>query len=184
MSPVPVREALRTLASQGLVVPVRNRGYRVSAVSEDDLDDTYRLRTIVDPLAVELATPRLTEDDFRTLEDAIEGLLRSYRADDWEQHEIHHRRFHFGIYGACGSRWLLRIIEMLWENSLRYQRLSTRGRGSYEQRAEEHAEILRACRARDAGKAAELMRAHLSLTARTVHDLVEPRGPSLDGNLD
>src|SRR5690242_4657103 len=49
MSMVPVREALRSLASEGLVYAVPQRGYRVSELSLDDLEDTYRLRVELDP---------------------------------------------------------------------------------------------------------------------------------------
>src|SRR5687768_7127360 len=63
MSPIPVREALRALASEGLLVAVPQRGYRVRATSTADLEETYRLRLLLDPLATRLAVPNLSPSD-------------------------------------------------------------------------------------------------------------------------
>lgn len=171
VSPVPVREALRSLASEGLVVALPQRGYRVSPATDEDLDDTYRLRCILDPLAVEMAVPRLDSDRFADIDDAFDGLVAAYATDDWAAHALHHRRFHFGIYDACGSPWLLRSLNMLWDNSSRYQRLSTLRRGTLTQRTEEHRRIRSACRSGEADLASGLVREHLELTKRSVHDL-------------
>jgi DNA-binding GntR family transcriptional regulator len=168
VSPGPVREALRALAAEGLVVPLSQRGYRVTAVSIEDLHDTYRLRRTLDPLAVSLAVPRLTRERLDEMSDAFEKLSIAFKNNDWTNLSLHHRRFHFGIYDACGSPWLIRILAMLWDNSARYQRLSAYARGSHTQRSEEHRQILAACRDGDADRAAALMREHLARTERAV----------------
>ncbi|MHB1536115.1 MAG: FCD domain-containing protein, partial [Acidimicrobiales bacterium] len=69
--------------------------------------------------------------------------------------------------------WLLRFLDILWKNSTRYQRLSTRRRGTLGERAKEHRRILDACAARDSEGAARLVREHLELTRRSVHDLFD-----------
>jgi len=168
VSPGPVREALRALASEGLVVPLSQRGYRVTEVSIEDLNDTYRLRQILDPLAVSLAVPHLTRPQIDEISDAFEKLASAFENNDWAGISHHHRRFHFGIYNACGSPWLIRILAMLWDNSARYQRISAYGRGSHEERKDEHRQILLACSAGDAERASLLMRDHLARTERAV----------------
>lgn len=172
MSPIPVREALRMLASEGLVIPVPQRGYRVTAITVDDLDDTYRLRLMLDPLAVRLAADRLDDDGRAHLRACFDRLVESYRQDDWSKHRLPHRNFHFAIYSRCGSPWLLRFVTMLWENSDRYQRLSTAGRGNPAQRLGEHRGIMEAVLAGDAGLGAQRMEEHLRLTYRTVRNLL------------
>lgn len=168
MSMVPVREALRSLASEGLVIAVPQRGYRVSPISADDLADLYRVRLVLDPMATELAVPRLTDADRAELESAMAALEQAYARGDRDAHRIAHRRFHFAIYSACGSAWLLRFLELMWDASYRYQRLSARRRGSLADRAAEHRRILAACLAGDAPGAAALMREHLALTLTAV----------------
>lgn len=174
MSAIPVREALRTLASQGLVVPLPRRGYRAADLTADDVEDTYRMRVLLDPMAVQLAVPNLGPAELAELERAFEALVSSYRGTDAMLVRRRHRAFHWGIYQHCGSRWLLRCLEILWENSERYQQASVPKRGTVEQRAAEHREILAACAAKDADGAAESMRHHLLTTRDTMRTLLTP----------
>lgn len=172
MSPVPIREALRELTAEGLVIALSQRGYRVRQIGEADLDDTYRLRCVLDPMAIELAVPKMTFDDFARAERALTALTATYQTDDWTAHGIHHREFHFALYEPCDSPWLLHTMNMLWENSVRYQILSTHRRGSIEDRAREHRLIFDACVARDAELAREMIRRHLTHTWETVRSLL------------
>jgi DNA-binding GntR family transcriptional regulator len=173
MSMVPVREALRSLAAEGLVCAVPQRGYRVSELSLGDLDDTYRLRLVLDPMAAELAVPNMTERELRVVRTAFDGLVAAYAAGDHVGHARFHRDFHFAIYEPCASPWLLRFLNQLWENSIRYQRLSHRRRGSLQDRAEEHRRILDAVEASDAAGAAQRVREHLELTRRSAATFAE-----------
>jgi DNA-binding GntR family transcriptional regulator len=162
ISPIPLREALRTLASEGLVQPLAHRGYSVSPVTIEDLEETYRIRAELEPLAVRLAVPNLTKDDIKLLAAELDLLGAAFRNGHWPDHRIHHRAYHFGIYEKCGSSWLIRFTDMLWTNSERYQRMTTRIEGELTERGKEHRRILAACRAGDPDKAAVAMRDHLS----------------------
>jgi GntR family transcriptional regulator, carbon starvation induced regulator len=173
MSPIPVREALSSLAAEGLIDFLPRRGYRVGRLTVADLDDTLRLRYILDPLAVELAVPNLTEAKLDAVAAALDAYARTLRDGDWKAHRFYHRQFHFGIYDSCGSPWLLRFLNMLWENSVRYQRLSVAFGGTIEQQIGEHARILAACRAGDAALAKRLTLEHIQITRRAIKTLVE-----------
>lgn len=164
MSLIPLREALRSLASQGLVDALSRRGYRVSSVSKKDLDDTYQMRLVLDALAVRLAVPRFTAEASREVDVALADLSAAIRSEDTSDYRVAHRRFHFSIFEQCDSRWLLRFIEVLWENSRRYQQLSAGPRGTPEQRIQEHQAIARACQSGDAQRAEELTLRHLKRT--------------------
>jgi DNA-binding GntR family transcriptional regulator len=164
MSPIPVREALRTLATQGLVVALPHRGYRVPEVSLSDLKDIYRLRLVLDPMAVELAVPNLTAENLDQARSALAALEAGLRAEAWDRVRLANHRFHFAIYDAADAPWLLKMISMLWENSERYQRIASPGRGTPRQRIDEHRRILRAVAARDSTKAAKLTYEHLNRT--------------------
>ncbi|MDO8211700.1 GntR family transcriptional regulator [Conexibacter sp. CPCC 206217] len=168
ISAIPVREALRTLATEGLVTPLPHRGYTVAPVTIEDLEETYRIRLVLEPLAVQLAVPRLTRADLRFLGEELDLLGRAFRDGHWPDHRTHHRAFHFGIYEKCNSGWLIRFTDMLWVNSERYQRMTTQIQGQLTKRAREHRRILAACRAGDADKAAELMNDHLSSSLDTL----------------
>ena len=80
---------------------------------------------------------------------ALARHVDGYRRDDAPAAWAAHTEFHFALYRAAGSRWLLRLITPLWESSERY-RLASLPRGrSLDERRREHERILEACITRD-----------------------------------
>ena len=156
------------LAAVGLVGFEPQRGYTVDAASLEDCLDTYRLRLLLDPLATELSVPNLGAEDLARAEAALEDLVVALQTGNQVQLRRPHREFHFAIYGKCDSEWLLRILEMLWENSERYQKISAEPRGTPDERAREHQAILAAAVAGDGPSAAQAVLEHLSRTQAAV----------------
>lgn len=173
MSSIPVREALRSLAALGLVDASARRGFRVRAADSTDFADTYDLRLMLDPHAVRLAVPKLNQAALDRIKSALAAFERTLMAGDMHAYYADHRAFHFAIYEHCGSRWLLEIISMLWENSQRYQRLSTGPRGTVEERVAEHRAIAEACEDGDAERAGQLMWEHLERTRAVVSKILD-----------
>jgi DNA-binding GntR family transcriptional regulator len=160
-SSMPVREALRKLAALGLVDLVPHRGARVCELSVEDLEDTYRARLALEPLVVASAAESFTEDQARAAEDALTRHEAHLAAGENDAARRAHTEFHFLLYQAAGSRWLLRAIEPGWQNSERY-RFSRVHADAYNDRShQEHVELLHACRAQDPARAQEAMRVHL-----------------------
>lgn len=170
ISAIPVREALRTLASRGLVEAIPQRGFRVRPADRQDFQETYQLRLLLDPFAAKIAVPRMDAASLAEMESAFETLAETIRTDDVDSYDADHRAFHFSIYNQSGSRWLTDIQLMLFENSQRYQRLSTGIRGSAEQRIDEHRAIADACRLGDAEGVAALVYQHLEHTRSVVYE--------------
>lgn len=181
ISPIPLREALRTLATEGLVTPLAHRGYSVAPVTIADLEETYRLRLLLEPLAVRLAVPGLTKVDLRALGESLDRLGRAFKEGHWPDHRTHHRAFHFGIYERCNSEWLVRFTDMLWSNSERYQRMTAQIKGQLTQRAKEHRAILAACRAGDADRAGDLMHDHLAASLVSLKEYLVLHSRITDG---
>ncbi|HZU15259.1 MAG TPA: GntR family transcriptional regulator [Candidatus Dormibacteraeota bacterium] len=168
MSSIPVREALRSLASAGLVEAAPRRGFRVRPADREDLLETYELRMLLDPYAASLAVPRMDGVAVAHMNQALQQLEQTLRSGDMQVYDRDHRAFHFSIYEHCGSTWLLRFMGMLWENSQRYQRMSAAFRGTTADRVAEHRAIAEACEAGDARETARLVRRHLSRTREIV----------------
>jgi DNA-binding GntR family transcriptional regulator len=180
MSPIPLREALRMLASEGLMVQQPHRGYVVASASVADLQETYRLRLVLEPLAVSLAVPHLTDEDIAELGESVAAMTAAFGAGDWAAYRQHHRMFHFTIYNRSGSKWVVRFSEMLWLNAQRYQRMMMEMKGEFRRRNQEHKALLQACRARNAEEAAELMRNHLERALEAVETFLT-KNPELVG---
>jgi DNA-binding GntR family transcriptional regulator len=168
MSISPVREAVRQLESLGLAVHVPHRGARVSELAIDDLRDTYEVRLALETLAVRRAAERFTEGDGATSTEHLERWAEAHRGGDSVEARREHAAFHFSLYEASGSEWLVRLIRPAWENSERYRALSLPKRGTLPRRRQEHEAILDACVRHDPDEAERQLRGHLALTANLV----------------
>jgi DNA-binding GntR family transcriptional regulator len=186
MSPMTIREALRKLHGVGLVENVPHRGAAVTELSLGDLRSLYEARLALEPLAISCAAERRTEDDLGRIRDAYAALEASGRQDPGSGWSAH-REFHFAIYAAAHSEWLIRLITPVWESSGRY-RGATQVRWSLVRRAHEHQAMLEAITAGDAPAAADLLHDHLAVTANEVaaemgegplFELLQPPAPAL-----
>ena len=167
MSISPVREAVRRLESLGLAVHVPHRGARVSELALDDLRDTYEVRLVLEPLAVRKAAARFTDRDAETARRHLTEYGLARERGELLQARTVHTAFHFTLYAAAGSEWLLRLIRPAWENCERYRAISLQSSGI---RAveREHERILDACIRRQPDRAAAELTRHLSATANLV----------------
>jgi DNA-binding GntR family transcriptional regulator len=166
MSPMPVREALRQLDSAGLVENVPHRGARVTELSLADLHEIYEARLALEPLAVSRAAQRFTGEHAAIATERL-AALAALPDDNSPETWAAHTAFHFALYDAADSVWLLRLIRPLWETSQRY-RLAVRVARKLETRRSEHDTILQACVDHDAERAAASLHEHLITTANVV----------------
>jgi DNA-binding GntR family transcriptional regulator len=164
MSMMPIREALRRLESTGLVDLVPHRGAVVRPVSLDDLVDTYRTRVLLEGTLCRRAALHFDASDEERAFEALEAQRRALNKGNPQEARVHHKAFHYAIYAAAGSDWLLRSTEQTWHNSERYRIQSEADDGLLTIRRREHERILAACVAHDPGEAAEALRAHLVST--------------------
>ncbi len=182
MSPMPIREALRRLDAAGLVEHIPHKGARVTELSMPDLREVYEMRLALEPLAVEHAAERFTGQDARGARESLDRHVRAYRRGDLRQAWAAHTDFHFALYRAAGSRWLVRLITPLWESSERYRLAWLPIQRNLDERLGEHERILAACSARDGERAAVELHDHLAITANLVakqmggQELFELRG--------
>jgi DNA-binding GntR family transcriptional regulator len=168
MSISPVREAVRRLEALGLAVHVPHRGAWVSELAIEDLHDTYEVRLSLETLAVRRAATRFTEADGDDARAFLEQYAAAHRRGDAREARRAHTDFHFTLYGAAGSDWLVRVIRPAWENAERYRAASLSRRGPLRQREREHERILEACARGDSEAAAAELYRHLALTANLV----------------
>jgi DNA-binding GntR family transcriptional regulator len=168
MSPMPVREAIRRLDALGLVEQVPHRGARVSDVSVDDLREVYQARFAVEALAVKLAVERWADTTAERAAASLSRTVQAERENDFAGSWAADYDFHFALYGAAGSPWLVRLITPLWETSERYRRLAQSPSRDFSERYTEHMSILDACILRDPDLAAKRLCDHLSRSANLV----------------
>jgi DNA-binding GntR family transcriptional regulator len=155
VSATPIREALRRLEAEGLVVGDTHRGATVAKPDEGARADNYRIRAALEPLAAEMATERIDADALAELEEINSGIRGIPEGDP--AYREHNARFHFAIYQASGSPVLVSLIRMLWQ-SMPEQPAPAR---SHRASADQHDGILAALRGRDRERAGVLTREHI-----------------------
>lgn len=193
-SSMPVREALRKLDSLGLVEVFPHRGARVAALTMEDLVDSYRARRGIETALVELAAQHFTAENGAVASGALRRHEAVLAAGDMAEARQAHTDFHFRIYQASGSRWLLRSLDPVWQNCERYRFASPDDERARALSHSEHAEILAACAANDSARAQVAVQTHLdgalerirramkvsgeSHLSGDVHGMTGPAGPS------
>ena len=173
VSRVPLREALKTLESEGQVVYHPHRGYFVAELSVADLLEVYRLRTILEAEAIRHAVPTLSDDDVSAIADLQDQVDDAASAGDVIAMTSANRRFHFAVFDASGLPRLSRLLRQLWEATDAYRALYYSSADNRARVADEHAVMLEALRARDAERLIVLHDEHREHSVRAVRALLE-----------
>jgi DNA-binding GntR family transcriptional regulator len=168
VSIMPIRDAVKRLQHEGLVVQVPQREAYVAPLSLADMEDVYRVRLALEPMAVEEAARRFSEDDYRRLDAVLDEMVRAYESGEARAGRELHRQFHLELYARAESPLLNRLIPPLLDATERYRVLGTPFRGTPRERGQEHREILQVCVQRDAARARAVLAEHLR---RTVADV-------------
>lgn len=168
------REALSRLVADGLVRAIDQRGFRVSPVSDADLRDLTRTRIDIEGLALRRSIEQGGKDWLAAVEGAFASLLAvPYRnpVDPKIHNEAWlalHRVLHRTLVSACGSPWLLRFRDILYEQSERYRLLSIPMDPDLRDVDAEHRQIVDAALGRDADAAVAALAAHFYRTEELV----------------
>lgn len=177
VSRTPLREALRMLQNEGLIVGEMNRRMQVSPLSLPDLDDLYALRISVETLAVRLSVPHLGDADLQALGGYLESMQAVLAGDDvsvYEAGEAAHSAFHLGLVGYAGPR-LKRQVQQLHDHTDRYRYAYTTQRLiTPRDSRQEHQALLDAACARDGTRTAALLARHYASTVIGLIGLLEP----------
>ena len=111
ISRTPLREALKVLASEGLVTLRPRRGCYVTELSEQDLDEIFPVMALLEGRCAHEATRKATEDDLKLLADIHADLERHAAANDADHFFEANQQFHDTLQELAGNRWLGQLIE-------------------------------------------------------------------------
>lgn len=155
-----VREALRRLAGDGLVVFHTNRGFFAADVGLPAVLRRLEVRLLLEPAIARLAAARRTEEDLVLLRRAIDSERQARSAQD--AHDAS-RVFHMTLAAASGNDELVRVLDSLWIVDVGRRLLASRRATPTWQEADvaEHTQILAAVERRSGDRAAELTRRHI-----------------------
>jgi len=160
------REALNRLLVEGFVSLEEQKGFRVAPVSAADLSELVKARIWIDGIAITESIKRNATDWEENLILALHRLSKSRRGGssqaDMEWEKLH-RAFHLALISGCGSRWIIRISERLFDAHERYRLLTAHELSERDELAE-HRAIVEACTRGEGERAMKLLEHHYGQT--------------------
>jgi DNA-binding GntR family transcriptional regulator len=170
VSHMPVREALRVLHGEGLVVIEPNRGARVQSMDRSFIEDLFDIRGAIETMLARRAAERRTETDIATLHAIQDELEARVHGGNYAMVPEANKNFHGAINDAAGNPGALSIVERHWLlMAALWQRLGLE-EGRFPTVIDDHRQLIRAIERRDATSASVLMGAHIE---RAKHDLLD-----------
>jgi DNA-binding GntR family transcriptional regulator len=167
VSTTPVREALRDLASEGLIRFDPHRGAVVEELSREQIQEVYAIRQVLEPLALRQALPNLTESDIAALRALHLRMLEEPQGAEWVDFN---RNFHMMIYESAGPR-LAAIIKGLVDASVMYIGASLNEvPGLREEANHGHSAIVEALANGDVEAATAAVLEHLNLSMKALEE--------------
>ena len=162
VSRTPFREAIGTLAKEGLIEIKPYRGFFVRSFSRKEVSDLYELRKTLECFAVELAVPQMSDAHIAGFERILDEAVAALRRGDLETYGARDREFHETIAELSGSAPLIETLSRLALQIQICRAIANESKEFAERAAEERDQILQAFRARDIPQAKALMHAHIS----------------------
>lgn len=161
VSPTPVREAMLDLAKEGLVTAVRNKGFRVTELSERDLDEITEVRALIEVPTVGRIAADVPAEAIIALRPLAEAIVTAARDRDILGYIEADNTFHLALLTLAGNDHLIEVVRDLRHRSRLYGVPSLAERGELIPSAEEHLRLLDTVASGDAAEAEAVMRHHL-----------------------
>ena len=168
VSRTPVREAIRKLELEGLVLMLPRRGAEVAEITRQDLEDVLEVRAALEELAVKDACEHITDEQLQDLKKAANEFKRSLEGTDLvacAEADIH---FHEIIYAATNNKRLVQMLNNLREQMYRYRMENLKDKRTYRTLVEEHDAIRRALKKHDKEKAGAAINVHIENQRRSI----------------
>ena len=161
VSRTPFREALRILASEGLLRIEPRRGCYVTELTESDLDEIFPLMALLEGRCAFEAAERITDEQIAELEVLHQRLEKHAKAKEIDEYYAANRDIHVAIQNLASNEWLTRMVQDLRRilNLSRHRSLHLTGRIG--QSCAEHLAIFAALKARDGAGAETAMKNHI-----------------------
>lgn len=161
VSRTPVREAIRKLELEGLVLMIPRKGAIVAEITVQDLEDVLEVRMALEELAVKIACKRITQEQLEEIKRRSAEFCKTLYGDDVAACAQADMAFHDAIYEATGNRRLVQILNNLREQMYRYRMEYLKDRNMYQVLIAEHEAICEALSCHDREKAGMAIRIHI-----------------------
>ena len=174
VSVAPVREALRVLEQEGQLVYRPRRGYFVTELRIEDLEEIYELRRVLEERLARLALPELDHESLARVRAAAEDCEVAGGSADVARELAANRQFHFGLLECADQPHTMRVIRLLWDSTEAYRAIYYNSAAERSRAAKAHRRILAAVAARDADRLVAELDAHRDRALAVLRDILAP----------
>ncbi len=168
VSRTPIREAIRKLELEGLVIMIPRRGAEVARITEKSLKDVLEVRRALDALSVELACDRITEEDMKRLLQACQDFEKAAKGKDASVIAKADVALHDIIVEATGNQRLAQLVNNLSEQMYRYRFVYIKEESKHDMLVAEHREIYESIASRDKERAARAAKLHIDNQEKSI----------------
>lgn len=168
VSRTPIREAIRKLELEGLVIMIPRRGAEVARITEKSLKDVLEVRRALDALSVELACERITKEDMERLWEACQEFERAAKGKDASIIAKADVALHDIIVEATGNLRLAQLVNNLSEQMYRYRFVYIKEESKHDMLVAEHREIYESIASRDRERAARAAKLHIDNQEKSI----------------
>lgn len=172
VSRTPIREAIRKLELEGLVIMIPRKGAEVADITEKSLTDVLEVRRALEELSARLACDRITEEEIQELINAADTFRKTLKSKDITviaEADVH---FHDVIYTATKNQKLIQLLNNLHEQMYRYRIEYLKNKEVYPQLLKEHEEIITHIRKREKENAVQIVCRHIDNQVDAVMDKI------------
>lgn len=174
-SEIPIREAIRSLESAGLVRFTPHVGAVISEFNETEFLEIYIIRIELEVLATRLAAPHITEADLGFLDKNVEKTEKAIQQNKHDKIGPLNKEFHLRIYQAAPYPYLLNLIKSLWEKFELYQSVFAYVPDRAIPSCQEHKKIIEALRVKNGVLAERLVKEQKERTIRALKERMNMR---------
>jgi DNA-binding GntR family transcriptional regulator len=170
VSRTPVREAIRKLELEGLVIMIPRRGAYVADLSIKDVAETFEIRSALEALAASLAAERITPEEAEEMERILVRIGAAIEEDDMQQLVALDEEYHNLLYKASRNDRLMQILNNLREQIQRFRVTTLAVPGRVRGALQEHRNIAEAISERNAELAHQLALEHIENAENALMD--------------
>lgn len=173
VSRTPLREALKVLASEGMLQLLPRRGAIVANVSPEEIDELFPVMAALEALAGELVCKRASEADLAHLGAIHDHLMRAYAAEDEASYLQANRSFHETLVAAAGNPTLTASYMQILMRTRAFRFVARKSPENWQAAVRDHHAIMDTLRARNAARLSRLLRRHvMGVTVKIARDAI------------
>jgi len=166
----PIREAFRTLVSEGLVISVPRKGVYVSKLPSKEVKEIYQIKSMMESFAARLAIPIIKEKEIIKLETILNLMKERIKEDNFEEIQNSNIEFHRMMIKMSKNEKLINLYESIVLPIRRYQRIGLSAPSSWETSLKEHKSMVKAIKSKNINLAERLTREH---TMSAMHRVIK-----------